>query len=78
MSGGEGVAGRTNLTTALNTTSAFVYADYDLTERFRRSEVQTLIRNARQGISALTQLPSSNEKKFFLACLWAWKELTNR
>ncbi len=53
-------------------------ADYDLTERFRRSEVQTLIRNARQGISAFTQLPSSNEKKFFLACLWAWKELTNR
>lgn len=53
-------------------------ADYDLTERFRRSEVQALIRNTRQRLEAFTQLPSSNEKKFFLACLWAWKELTNR
>lgn len=35
------------------------FANYDLTERFSRSD-------------------SSDEKRFFLACLWAWKELTNR
>jgi hypothetical protein len=53
-------------------------ADYDLTERFKRSEVLLLINRVQARIEAFTRLPSSNEKRFFLACLWAWKELANR
>jgi uncharacterized protein (UPF0332 family) len=53
-------------------------ADYDLTERFRRSDVLSLINEAEQRIHAFGHLPSSDEKRFFLACLWAWKELANR
>ena len=53
-------------------------ADYDLTERFKRSDVLSLINQVEGRIQAFTQLASSNEKRFFLACLWAWKELANR
>jgi uncharacterized protein (UPF0332 family) len=53
-------------------------ADYDLTERFKRSEVLALIRQVEQRIEDFRNLASSNEKRFFLACLWAWKELANR
>lgn len=53
-------------------------ADYDLTERFKRSDVLTLVEQVKQNIQDFTKLPSSNEKSFFLACLWAWKELANR
>jgi hypothetical protein len=53
-------------------------ADYDLTERFKRSDVLSLINEAERRIEAFVQLASSNEKRFFLACLWAWKELANR
>ena len=53
-------------------------ADYDLTERFERSDVLSLIHLVEGRIQAFTQLASSNEKRFFLACLWAWKELANR
>src|SRR5262249_44981625 len=53
-------------------------ADYDLTERFHRSDVLSLINQVERRIQAFTQLASSNEKRFFLACLWAWKELANR
>jgi uncharacterized protein (UPF0332 family) len=53
-------------------------ADYDLTERFRRSDVLSLINEVEARIRAFTNLASSNEKRFFLACLWAWKELANR
>ena len=53
-------------------------ADYDLTERFNRSDVLTLIVEVKNRIEDLTKLPSSNEKRFFLACLWAWKDLANR
>jgi hypothetical protein len=53
-------------------------ADYDLTERFKRSDVLTLVEQVNQNIQDFTKLPSSNEKSFFLACLWAWKELANR
>ena len=53
-------------------------ADYDLSERFTRSDVLTLISEARSSVARFQKLPSSDEKKFFLACLWAWKELTNR
>jgi uncharacterized protein (UPF0332 family) len=53
-------------------------ADYDLTERFKRSDVLSLIIEVRRRIQAFTNLASSNEKRFFLSCLWAWKELANR
>jgi uncharacterized protein (UPF0332 family) len=53
-------------------------ADYDLTERFKRSDVLSLVNEVERRIQAFTQLASSNEKRFFLACLWAWKELANR
>jgi hypothetical protein len=53
-------------------------ADYDLTERFKRSVVLTLFSQVKNRIEGFTKLPSSNEKRFFLACLWAWKELANR
>jgi hypothetical protein len=53
-------------------------ADYDLTERFKRSEVLATIADVREDIENFTNLAPSNEKRFFLACLWAWKELANR
>jgi hypothetical protein len=53
-------------------------ADYDLTERFSRSDVLTLIEQAKNHVNVFSDLPSSNDKKFFLACLWAWKELSKR
>jgi hypothetical protein len=53
-------------------------ADYDLTERFKRSDVLGLINQVEDRIRGFEQLASSTEKRFFLACLWAWKELANR
>ncbi len=53
-------------------------ADYDLTERFKRSDVLMLIIEVKNRIEDFSKMPSSNEKRFFLACLWAWKELANR
>src|SRR5262249_51378275 len=53
-------------------------ADYDLTERFKRSEVLALIAEIRNQCETFRNLASSDEKRFFLACLWAWKELANR
>ncbi len=53
-------------------------ADYDRTEAFLRSDVLVLIEQARLRIRNFVNAPSSNEKRFFLACLWAWKDLANR
>jgi hypothetical protein len=53
-------------------------ADYDLTERFKRSDVLMLITQVKNRIEDFINLPSSTEKRFFLACLWAWKDLANR
>jgi uncharacterized protein (UPF0332 family) len=53
-------------------------ADYDLTERFKRSEVLAMIAEVRNDIENFRNLAPSNEKLFFLACLWAWKYLSNR
>jgi len=53
-------------------------ADYDLTERFSRSDVLALIEQAELAIQDFANLPTSNERKFFLACLWAWGNLANR
>jgi hypothetical protein len=53
-------------------------ADYDLTECFKRSDVLMLIIQVENRIEGFIDLPSSTEKRFFLACLWAWKDLANR
>ena len=53
-------------------------ADYDLTERFRRSDVLSLIDVVEDRIRTFKGLAASDERRFFLACLWAWKELANR
>jgi uncharacterized protein (UPF0332 family) len=53
-------------------------ADYDLSERFRRSEVLSLIQQVAQHIEAFTTLPLSDDRQFFLICLLSWKELANR
>ena len=53
-------------------------ADYDRSERFKRSDVFMLIEDARKAVSKFTLLPMSDDKRFFLACLWAWKDLANR
>jgi uncharacterized protein (UPF0332 family) len=53
-------------------------ADYDRTERFNRSDVLTLIQQVKAHIAKFSELEPSDDKKFFLACLWAWRELTNR
>ncbi len=47
-------------------------------ERFKRSEVQMLIEQAKDRTAKFAALAMSDDKRFFLACLWAWKELTNR
>ena len=53
-------------------------ADYDLTERFKRSDVLTLVTGVKKDIEEFQSLAATDEKKFFLACLWAWKDLANR
>ena len=53
-------------------------ADYDRTERFKRSDVLIMIDQAKSDCANFAELAMSDEKKFFLACLWAWKELTIR
>ena len=53
-------------------------ADYDGNERFKRSEVLPLIEQAKDHVANFSSLPMSDDKRFFLACLWAWKELSNR
>jgi hypothetical protein len=53
-------------------------ADYVLTDRFKRSNVLLLINLVERRVRAFMELASSDEKRFFLACLWAWKGLANR
>lgn len=53
-------------------------ADYDLTERFKRSDVLALIEQAKDHVKEFSEFAVSDAKRFFLACLWAWKELANR
>jgi hypothetical protein len=49
-----------------------------LTERFARSEVLTIVEEIESAIEEFASLDASNEKKFFLACLLAWKTLARR
>jgi hypothetical protein len=53
-------------------------AEYDRNERFKRNEVLPLIEQAKKESLRFAAMPDSDEKRFFLACLWAWKELNNR
>lgn len=53
-------------------------ADYDLTERFKRSEVLTLIGQSKSHVASFRSFPVCDDRKYFLACLWAWKEMANR
>lgn len=53
-------------------------ADYDRTENFRRSNVMLLIEQAMNHVADFEQLPPSDDRAFFLSCLWAYKELVNR
>lgn len=53
-------------------------ADYDLSERFQKLEVLILIDQARTHVDKFRNLAVSDTRKFFLACLWAYKELKNR
>jgi len=53
-------------------------ADYDLTERFTRSDVLRATQEVERVITSFRRLAVSNEKRFFLACLWAWSELERR
>jgi uncharacterized protein (UPF0332 family) len=53
-------------------------ADYDRSERFKRSEVLLVIEQAKDSVAKFSAMPVSDDKKFFVACLWAWKEVTNR
>lgn len=53
-------------------------ADYDLSERFNRRDVLLLIEEAKQHVESFSTLDQSDDRRFFLACLWAWKELANR
>lgn len=53
-------------------------ADYDLTEGFRRHDVLALIQQVETAIRRFENVGNSDEKKFFLACLWAWKTLAGR
>lgn len=54
------------------------FADYDRNERFKRDDALSLIEQAKREIASFESLPMSDDKRFFLACLWAWKDLTNR
>jgi hypothetical protein len=53
-------------------------ADYDRSERFKRSDVLMLIESCKDAVAKFAALPMSDDKRFFLACLWAWKDLANR
>lgn len=53
-------------------------ADYDLTHRFERKDVLALINQVETAIEAFRQLTATDEKAFFLACLWAWNALVTR
>lgn len=54
------------------------FADYDRNERFKRDDVLSLLEQAERDIAAFAALPMTDDSRFFLACLWAWKDLTHR
>jgi hypothetical protein len=53
-------------------------ADYDRGERFKRLDVLELIDETKDRVAKFSSLPLTDDMRFFLACLWAWRELVNR
>jgi uncharacterized protein (UPF0332 family) len=53
-------------------------ADYDRTEYFNRVEVIATIDQAQTHVQEFEAFPLCDDRAFFLACLWAYKELANR
>jgi hypothetical protein len=53
-------------------------ADYDRSASFLRADVLFLVQSVDDAIRGFRLLPTSDAKKFFLACLWAWSVLGNR
>ncbi len=53
-------------------------ADYDRSERFVRSDVLSLVEQIETAVEGFSGLATSNQRKFFLACLLAWKAMTKR
>lgn len=53
-------------------------ADYDLSQTFTRAEVLALVRQAEHALTQFDVVTDRTLKKFFLACLWAWKGIDRR
>lgn len=53
-------------------------ADYDLSERFKRSEVLALVEQVEAVIAQFDGAQASDGRQFFLACLLTWKSLAGR
>ena len=53
-------------------------ADYDLSVRFRRSEVLSMLFEVESAIAAFEVLPDATQRRFFLTCLLTWNTLAGR
>jgi hypothetical protein len=53
-------------------------ADYDLSQTFSRAEVLALVRQAEHALVQFHHVQDRTLKRFFLACLWAWKGINRR
>lgn len=53
-------------------------ADYDLTRSFSRAEVTAAVDVARSAIEEFERDGAGPERRFFLACLWAYSKLVDR
>lgn len=53
-------------------------ADYDLSATFSRSTCSPLVKQVDAAITGFERMSNTNEKAFFLACLWAYRALDNR
>jgi len=53
-------------------------AEYDWSERFRRSEVLQFLIQIESALNTFLGLAPSRAKKFFLVCLLAWSTLAGR
>lgn len=53
-------------------------ADYDLSEKFFKRDVMTLVEQADVAIRQFQNSSMSVEKKYFLSCLTMWKSLSGR
>jgi uncharacterized protein (UPF0332 family) len=53
-------------------------ADYDLAERFKKSETVAVIHEVESRINGFDRLPGSDDRQFFLVCLLCWEQLRRR